>query len=70
MRRVDTEGRQQYLEDQRREINEALIFGDNSGRSGDRRSRHDDFGPPWGFASLGDYYMQNGPYFRRPQRAA
>lgn len=51
-----------FLEGKRREINQVLCFGGPDENHGHTR-RHDDFGPPWGFASLGDFYGQHIPGF-------
>jgi hypothetical protein len=58
------EGRDWFLEveDEPRGIN-AVIFGE-PGESPRRTKRYDDYGPPWGFASVGDFYGQNRPGFR------
>ena len=62
MRRMDAEGRDSFLESERREVNEVLAYG--APRESDRRpKRHDDYGPPWGFAGVGDRYGQNRPGF-------
>ena len=62
MARADDEGRNDFLEQQRREVNEVLAYGE-PGESPRRPKRYDDYGPPWGFASVGNFYGQNQPSF-------
>ena len=62
MRYQQMEGSSERLEEKRREINDTLRFGFHE--AGQRlRSRGDAFGPPYGFASVGDFYGQNTPGF-------
>jgi len=58
MRHDDISERGRHLDEVRRQVNESRATTDDYRRSPGRR-RHDDFGPPWGFASLGDLYGQN-----------
>lgn len=67
-RRVDTVSGYE-LEQRRLEINEALRYGHRAEPDPDRKAKlTTDFGPPWGFASLGSYYGQNRPGFVWPKR--
>lgn len=58
-------GRPTRLEQQRRELNEALAYGSGQRDYEEPRPRDTGaaFGPPWGFAQVGSLYGQNRPGF-------
>jgi len=63
MRGIDVEGRAEYLEQQRRRVNAELRRSEEPYGESRRHRYCDDFGPSYGFASLGDFYRQNSEGF-------